>query len=236
MDKDICLALALLSTILRAMTERKTATKKAPAGAYGQAKFPYAYTPASLDRLLTVIAEKPRPDKVTGELLKAWGFRNTNDARNIVVLKQMDLLDSNGTPNQNYLDYKSPEKGPAALGRQMQRVYDQIFKTVSDIKDHDQLKNFFNSYGGGGESVVKLQIQTFKALASHATFGASDPLSADAPSSNGQLLAENPGAGLPAGAPAVRIDLHIHLPQGQSKTDYESILEGIAKHIYGRSV
>ena len=234
----ICLNLVLKSSrhILRVMANKKIETKAASSGAYGQPKFPYAYTPTSLDRLLSVIVDKPRPDKINPDLLKAWGFKNSNDRRNITVLKLLDLLDSSGVPNQNYLDYKDPVKGPEALGRQIKKIYDQVFKTVSDIKDQEQLRSFFNSYGGGGESVVKLQILTFKSLVSHATFGASDPFSGDIEGSGGQTRQEKIGGGSPSGVPAVRIDLHIHLPQGQSKTDYESILEGIAKHIYGRSI
>ena len=218
------------------MAAKKRGKKPEQSGAYGEAKFPYANTPASLDRLLSVIIDKPRPDKVNRDLLQAWGFKNSNDRKNITVLKQLDLLNQDNSPNQNYLDYKDPVKGAEALGRLVKKVYDQVFKTVSDIKDSEQLRSFFNSYGGGGESVVKLQVQTFKALVSHATFGASDPLSGDAPSLNGQPGEENRGPGSTVGTPAVRIDLHIHLPQGQSKTDYESILEGIAKHIYGKGL
>lgn len=212
------------------------AKKKASSASYGEAKFPYAYQPKSLDRLLGTITEKPKPDVFNADLLRAWGFRNTNDRRNIIVLKTIGLLDPNGTPNQNYLDYKTIGKGPAVLGRLIKVTYEQLFKTVSDVKNHAELKSFFDSYGGGAEKVVALQIQTFKALTSHATFGASDPLEGDNDSGNSSGVGRS-GDELPRppkNDAAIRIDLHIHLPENKSKSDYESILESIAKHIYGK--
>jgi hypothetical protein len=36
--------------------------------------------------------------------------------------------------------------------------------------------------------------------------------------------------------PAVKIDLHIHLPENKTARDYDSIIQDIAKYIYGRNV
>ncbi len=169
-------------------------------------------------------------------MLKAWGFKNTNDQSIIRVLKAVELLNPAGDPTKNYEEFMQPTKGPAILGRQIKKIYSSLFSTVTNPGNapYDDLKSFFNTYGGGGEKVVQLQIQTFKALASHATFGASDPLE-----QIDNLGEEGPqpegGDSRKPHDPAIRIDLHIHLPENKTKVDYDSILESIAKHIYGKN-
>ena len=128
-------------------------------------------------------------------------------------------------------------KGPATLGREIKKVYNLLFSTVTNPGNAspDDLKSFFNTYGGGGEKVVQLQVQTFKAMASHATFGASDPLEQSSDSPQEESPNGSGGRGN-SGNPAIRIDLHIHLPENKTKVDYDSILESIAKHLYSKNI
>lgn len=205
--------------------------------AYGTPKYPYAATPSSLGRFLGLVPTKPKPEKVNPPMLKAWGFNNTNDQSILRVLRAIDLLTPTREPTKNYEEFMQPTKGPAVLGKQIKRVYSSLFSTVTNPGNapYDELKSFFNTYGGGSEKVVQLQIQTFKAMASHATFGASDPLEQFDESSGG-----NPplGGGTSGNSrdPMIRIDLHIHLPENKTKVDYDSILESIAKHIYRKNL
>jgi hypothetical protein len=212
--------------------------KTTSAGTYGAAKYPYTLTPAALRRFLDQIPTKPKPEKVNATTLKAWGFKNSNDHSILRVLKSLELLSSSGEPTVNYVEYMSPDKGPAALGRQIRKVYGTLFSHVSNpgSANQEELKNFFNTYGGGGEEVVRLQIQAFKALAEHATFGAADPLEqTERNTSSASETTANSNAGRRQDA-AVRIDLHIHLPENKTKAEYDSILESIAKHIYQQDV
>jgi Family of unknown function (DUF5343) len=224
------------------MAAKKTAKSKAgkttSASTYGEPKYPYTWTPASLRRFLDQVPTKPKPEKVTPPTLKAWGFKNTNDKSILRVLKSLELLSSSGEPTVNYIEYMSPDKGPASLGRQIRKVYGTLFSHVSNpgSANQEELRNFFNTYGGGGEEVVRLQIQTFKALAEHATFGAADPLEKQERNASGASeTTGNSNAGRRPDA-AVRIDPHIHLPENKTKAEYDSILESIAKHIYQQDV
>jgi hypothetical protein len=51
---------------------------------------------------LKQVPDKPKPPKVTFELLKAWGLTSSNDRYIISILKKLDFLDQSGTPTQNY--------------------------------------------------------------------------------------------------------------------------------------
>jgi hypothetical protein len=214
---------------------KKTTTSKA---SYGAPKYPYTSTPVALNRFMQLVPTKPKPEKVNPSTLKAWGFKNTNDQSIIRVLKALDLVSTGGEPTQNYLEYMQPVKGPAVLGQQIRKVYPVLFSTVSNPGNAstDDFRGFFNTYGGGSEEVVRLQLQTFKTLVGFATFGASDPLEQQVP--DGSSLSNNTGSTINTGQdqPTIRIDLHIHLPESKTKSDYESILESIAKHLYGRNI
>jgi hypothetical protein len=215
------------------MAKKKT-TKKQPAASYGEPKYPYTLTPNSLRRFLDMVTGKPKPTKVVGETLKAWGLKNTNDKSILRVLKDLGLLTQSGEPTESYVGYISGAKGSSVLGAQVKRVYKELFDHITNpaTAGHDELKDFFKVYGGGGEQTTKYQIQTFKVLVEHSTFGALDPLDPGSQKISNGLPTEGTRLPLPAESPAIRIDLHIHLPENKSRTDYDSIIESIANHLY----
>jgi hypothetical protein len=198
-------------------------------------KYPYCTTPKSLRRFLEMAPEKPKPPKVVGSTLKVWGLKNSNDQTILRVLKALGLLTSNGETTPIYADFMKRETGAATLGRQIRTVYPELFQNVAkpETASNDDLKNFFNIHSGGSENTVRLQIDTFKALAEYATFGQSDPLDASAEESRtSDTGTTNASVG---GEPTIRIDLHIHLPENKTKSDYDAILESIATHLYKRT-
>ncbi|HMJ10626.1 MAG TPA: DUF5343 domain-containing protein [Polyangiaceae bacterium] len=159
----------------------------------------------------------------------------TNDATPAGVLKKLGLLSTAGEPLEPYTDFmQSPPSGPRALGVRIKQVYKALFETSHEPhKNAEELRTFFNIHSGGGERALDYQVQTFKALCDYADFsGSSEPVSLG---SGGASAGPADGpTGTPAQLPPVRIDLHIHLPENKSARDYESIIQDIAKYIYGR--
>jgi hypothetical protein len=123
-----------------------------------------------------------------------------------------------------------PPKGPRALAARIKEVYKDLFEASHEPqKSPSELSTFFKIHGGASERTTDYQIQTFKALSEYADFsGATDPSGRE----------EDVGGGSNGGGrlPSVKIDLHIHLPENKTARDYESIIQDIAKYIYGRSV
>jgi hypothetical protein len=99
--------------------------------------------------------------------------------------------------------------------------------TSPEKAQNEELRSFFNINSGGSESTIKFQIDTFKALASYATFGETDPLDQKEDAQNGGQGTNNYG-----NIPTIRIDLHIHLPENKTKADYDAIIESLANHLY----
>lgn len=198
---------------------------------YGNPLFPYCTVPKSLRRFLETVPTKPKPPKITGGTLKVWGFRSSNDISILRVLKELGLLSSAGEPTTYYAGYMNKETGAAVLGARIKAVYEGLFQNVTNPEkaSNDELKSFFNIHSGGGEKTIRFQIETFKALAAYATFGETDPLEQSVGVSIDEVASPKGAVG---GNPAIRIDLHIHLPENKTKADYDAILESIANHLY----
>jgi len=201
-------------------------------GSYNGTKYPYTVTPNALRKFLEMAPNKPRPSKVTTDTLKAWGLKNSNDYTILRVLKKLDLLGSSGEPTNNYNEFMKKGTGPAVLGSRIKVVYSDLFQNVTNPENapSEELKNFFNINSGAGEQVISYQIQTFKALAAFATFGESDPLTQDL--SDASDVNTNKSNSNPSNYPAIRFDLHIHLPENKTKSEYDAIIESIATHLY----
>jgi len=193
----------------------------------GEPRYPYTVVPKSLRRLLELIPQKPKPPKITNATLKTWGFKNSNDQGNLRVLKAVGMLSASGEPTQTYADYMKPGTGAASLGLLIRKCYEQLFQNVTTPEKAmpDELESFFNINSGGSERTIKLQIETFKALAAYATFGERDPLQHDETHDEGS-------GNFRDSSPTIRIDLHIHLPENKTKAEYDAIFESIANHLY----
>lgn len=218
-------------------TKKKAAKKKVKKtepspSATTKPKFPYSSKPNSLRKFLELVTTKPRPSKVNGSTLRAWGLKDTNDQTIIRVLKALGLVDSKNEPTDRYTEFMSPEKGPAVLAGAVRDVWAPIFENSHEPyrEDDATLRRYFNVSSGGSESTMACQVQTFKAACDHADFKAVPPV----------LNGVNPPPADPpppnsAGA-TIHIDLHVHLPENKSRRDYEYIFEDIARYILGRDI
>jgi hypothetical protein len=204
----------------------------------GKPLFPYTTEPKSLSRLLAEIPKRPKPPKVDMEKLKAWGVSKNNNARTAIkVLERIGLLNAGGVPNEAYVEFMKTGTGPGVLATRVREVYKPLFESAHSPhkESQEELKKLFHIHTGGSEDVMRLQIQTFKALSEHASFEAGT--TADGKPMTGASTAMSGRAGGTTGAlPPVQVDLHIHLPENKSTRDYEAIIQDIAKYIYGRPV
>lgn len=217
----------------------KAAAKKAKEASPRNAstpKFPYTTKPASLRRLLKAIPTKPRPPKFDKTLLRSWGFGDNNDMTMLRVLKAVNLINDRNEPTDVYVQFMRLGDGPAALGPELKRLYEPLFNAslAPFSESNEQLQNLFNIHSGGAPNVLNLQMQTFKALAENASFNGGSVASASQPTSN--TLQPVPSASVAGAAPAVNINLHIHLPENKSRREYEDMIEDIGRYIFGRNV
>jgi hypothetical protein len=201
-------------------------------------KFPYTTKPGSLRRLLKEIPKVPKPQKVSGTLLKSLGFKDQNDFSMIRVLKAVGLLDGNNQPSDKYASFMSLDGGGKVLASEIRRVYAPLFQASHTpySETNEKLKSLFNIHSGGGERTLDQQIQTFKVLCEFASFDVTPqgqtPIQAS-PAAGGGATPILPRGGQDPSYPSVNINLHIHLPENKSRRDYEDIIEDIGRYIFG---
>jgi hypothetical protein len=229
---------------------RKSVSKKSvqQRSSQSQLAFPYCNAPGSLRTFLKLIPQKPKPAKINDDLLRSWGLAGTSNSgahvsgniNSIIrVLKAIGLVNANdNSPTLDYEAFMTPKKGPAFLAARIRTIYAPLFEASHNPnKEADEtLRNLFNIHAGGSESVLRFQIQTFKALCDFADFSQTiDSSTAQAPPLTGESNSRQSQTNTPGPLP-IHIDLHIHLPEGKSRRDYEYMFEDIARYIFGRSV
>jgi hypothetical protein len=214
---------------------RKTRKEETKSKIGSEPKFPYTTKPSSLRRLLQEIPKRPKPQKFDKDLLKSWGFGDTNDYTMLRVLKALGLLNSSNEPTELYSRYMQLGSGPAALADTIRRIYQPLFQaSYTPYKEStEKLQNLFNIHSGGGRSALDQQIQTFKALCENTSFESAAPLQQQVTidPSGPQTTAQGD---LGPNAPVVHINLHIHLPENKTRRDYEAIIEDVGRYIFGR--
>lgn len=212
-------------------TEKRTAGGTKP-------KFPYTTKPSSLRRFLKDVPGKPKPSKFDRDLLRAWGFGDSNDYTMLRVLKAIGLLNDRNEPTDTYAQFMLLDGGAKAIAPSIRSVYEPLFQaSLEPYKEsNEMLKNLFNIHSGGGDKALDQQIQTFKVLCENASFEGG-PAAAVAGTVGAVTTPAGTVGAAPVGtgsAPIVNINLHIHLPENKSRRDYEDMIEDIGRYIFGR--
>lgn len=200
-------------------------------------KFPYTTKPSSLRRLLQEIPKRPKPQKFDRDLMKSWGFGDSNDMTTLRVLKAVDLLNPNNEPTETYSKYMQIDGGAVALAQPIRRTYQPLFQaSYTPYKESiEKLQNLFNIHSGGGERTLDQQIQTFKALCENTSFEQLAPVQQQSVASlSGTQPQQSTQSDPTQSAPVVHVNVHIHLPENKSRRDYEAIIEDIGRYIFGR--
>ena len=236
--KRIRFQLALLQIVWARcpMAKSKRKSKETSQTSSTKPSFPYVVTPAALRRFLQEVPKRPKPAKLDRASLRSWGFKNSNDARIIGVMKSLGLVGATGEPNADYEKFMHAQSGATILGAKVRQLYAKLFEQSHSPhkENYPELKNLFNIHSGGSQDLIERQIQTFKALCDNANFDGT-PAAAQRDKLNGGSEAGSGRERFDGGPPSpatVHIDLHIHLPENKSRRDYEYMFEDIARYLY----
>ena len=134
------------------------------------ADFAYTTVPGKIKALLAKIREVGVPQKVTIQWLKTVGFKSSNDASLIGVLKFVGLTDSSGIPTSRWTQYRGSNHRQV-LGEAIRQGYADLFAVYPDANQRSQgdLDHVFSTSTSGGKQVIAKTVSTFKALAEQRT-------------------------------------------------------------------
>src|SRR5262249_1178964 len=121
--------------------------------------------------LLAKIREVGVPQKVSLQWLKAVGFKSSNHASLIGVLKFIGFTDSSGIPTSRWTQYRGANHRQV-LGKGIREGYADLFAVYADANQRNagDVDHVFSTSSSGGKQVVGKTVSTFRALAEQADF------------------------------------------------------------------
>jgi len=202
------------------------------------ADFVYTTVPGKLKQLLAKVREVGVPKKVTVQWLKTLGFKSSNDASLIAVLKFVGLTDSSGVPTAKWTQYRGANH-KQVLGEAIRDGYQELFAVYPDANERSQadLDDVISTRSSGGKQVIRKTVSTFKALAEQAEFAPvndqTDLHMGSAPQHTAAVQSPTSGA-RPAGqGPTLHIDIQVHISPEASVDQIDQVFKSMAKHLYG---
>lgn len=203
--------------------------------------YPYAYSKKSLKGVLDKMLDVRVPQEADKQWLSALGFDKKTDIAVIKVLKLLGFIDEPGQPTDVWRDFKVPNKSKATMAQAIRSGYADLFAMYPDaeLKSNSDLKNFFATYGNVGKSAQNMSISTFTTLCEYADFNGTTELGP----SNFKLQTRNGSKSLPETgkgaqvpelpeAPALHIDIQIHISPSADADQIDNIFRSMAKHLY----
>jgi len=197
------------------------------------AEFHYTPVPSKIKSYFDKIQTTGIPDKVNREYLKSIGFKSSNDAYIITILKKLGFLDSSSVPTDRWKNYRDKKQAPKIMAQAIREAYSSLFDLYSDAfrKDKEAIRNFFSSKTEVGEKTIEYMVSTFKNLCELADFEIVDVI----PSYEKKVKT----VGFPTvttGIPStkgltININIQLQLPATNDASIYDKLFESLKKHI-----
>ncbi len=112
------------------------------------------------------IKQGQAPGKFTNQHLKDIGFTSTNHRAFIPLLKALGFLTEDGSPTDEYKEFRNEALSRKILGKAIKEAYSDIF-TISrypEDKDKELIKGKFKSTHNTSERNAELMMKTFYSL------------------------------------------------------------------------
>lgn len=135
-------------------------------------EYPYMVANNKIAPILEQIRNAAKPEKITQNLLKTWGFASSNDRAIISVLKRLEFLTEDGVPNLNYDTLRDKTKWKKVLGAQIKILYKDLFTINENINNESDevVKGAISRVTGKESKTVERYYSTFKTLCDLADF------------------------------------------------------------------
>jgi hypothetical protein len=207
-----------------------------------QTDVPYLLATGNLPKILDKIQNAGAPETFNLDFLKDLGFTSSQDRPTPKLLKDLGLLDSNGHPTASYKEFMDHTKAKSVLAARLRLAYDDLFTADKKAyeKSSEQLKGWFKTKTGAGDSVADKIARTFKTLATYADFK-TEPPALDAPSKDHQeaeattesdksQIASQALSGK-SGSVGLVYRFEIHLPDTQNVDTFRAIFRALREEL-----
>lgn len=202
-------------------------------------EIPFTTSQTSLTRLLKHIQDASIPPKVDRIYLKTVGFKASQDAYLVPILKRIGFISAKGVPEKSWGSYRDRQQSGKVLAEGVLKAYPKLFAIYSDAyrKDEEAIRNWVRSATKFDATKVSHAVATFKTLCSLSDFtGASS--ATDVPSDTTEAIL--PIASIPKmdhsgtapGSPSININIELHLPPSADGVSYDKFFESMKRHLF----
>jgi hypothetical protein len=205
--------------------------------------YPYIISNNKIEPILTKIRSAARPQRVTIELLKKWGFSASNDRAMLRVLKVLGFLDENGAPTPDYDRLRDPTDWKYVLGERVKDTYADLYAIDEkiDAAPDDEVRGAISRVTGKDQESVNRYFTTFRTLAGLAKFDGQAPSKPRIPVKGTNSDPEEPMSPVlkkgqpPLAATDTKASLHyniqIHLPATSDISVYNVIFKSLRENL-----
>ena len=198
--------------------------------------YPYISKPTSLKDFLEKISRLAVPDKITQQTLASLGYKSKNDRPIISILKFIGFLNSDGAPNDNYVNFRAKEQSKTIMAKCLKSAYSELFALYEDANKRttEELRDFFSTRTKIGDFALTLTVNTFKTLCEFADF---ETIIQEEKQNHGEEekgkepKGHQPLTQLPQGL-AVNMNIQITLPITDDAKVYENIFKAIREQLF----
>ena len=205
--------------------------------------YPYVLSKKRLVAFIQKIPNMGVPQKVDQKWLETAGFPTENDQRFLGVLKFLEFIESDGTPKDNYKNYRGA-KAKTALNDAIKTSYSELFDMYpnANCENEKELTNYFSGKSMTGSVTTGRMVMTFQALCENADFSDSTPQPVEV-----DTLKEDPRQILPkqkedppqkvepnysSPTPIININIELSLPDTKDSEVYDHFFAAMRKHLF----
>ncbi len=209
----------------------------------------YTLKTGSLQAYFDAILDAQPPERFSVKFLENLGFTSTNDRLFIGILKDLGLLNRDGTPQQRYFDFLDRSRSKQVLADGIREAYADLFAIntkANEFSVQDAKNKLRTLYSGKKTDLVIGNIaKTFRALCDAADFSATTAIrqerrQVDETVEEVQIEREpvarhsHEEPGLPAGkikVSGLQYHINIVLPDTRDQAVFDAIFKSMREHL-----
>jgi len=209
----------------------------------------YTQNSGKLKDFLKEIQRVQTPTKATTDWLRGLGFTSSNDLAFLRVLKQINFLQTDGTPTPYYIDFRDMTKSKVIMAKALKEGFSILYETYPNAHEEpdDKIKNQFKAKVNLGERTATFATLTFRTLCEFADFTALEsgisptppspepvaPTLQPSPQPTITLTADQiSGLTTQKRELGVNINIQVSLPETTDADVYDKIFAALKKHFF----
>ena len=205
----------------------------------------------AIGTFFNALHEAEAPERFSNKFLEHLGFTSTNDRAFITILKDLEFLDSDGKPKDNYYQFLDRSQSAKVLAKAIREAYSDLFTVnkAANTLSAEEVKNKIKVIlkGGKSDNVLNRISKTFNALCQLADFStpseeaaASKVADDDTDSQSFQdphvakpiQTAQSPQSSTSkVNVSALQYHINIVLPESKNQEVYDAIFKSMREHL-----